>query len=323
MQKSADTSAPEHNAGGGHQPVMLDQVIDLLLQSHPEQKSLTGTIVDGTTGAGGHSLALLKHLEPNGSLLCFDRDPAALTMASRRMGEDSRVTTIQSSYADLARHCAPETVSAALLDLGLSTDQLNSERGFAFRRDTPLDMRFDPAGSVTAAGIVNHYTIEKLRDIFFQYGEEPLSPRIARRIAEKRSEEKIETSSQLLAVIREAVPERFYTKTAARIFQALRIAVNDEIEHFENGLIAAWEALRIGGVLCVISYHSIEDRRMKRFVAEMVKGCTCPPQIPICVCGKVPTARKLTKSALRPTGKEMRLNPRSRSARLRAAMKIA
>jgi len=320
---SAATSTPEKSAGGSHQPVMLEQVLDLLLKSDSVEKTLTGTVIDGTTGAGGHAQALLNHLDPNGRLLCFDRDPAALSSASRRLGEDSRVKLIHDSYANLAQYIAPGMVSAALLDLGLSTDQLNSDRGFAFSKDTPLDMRFDPSGKVSASGIVNHYAIDKLREIFFQYGEEPLSPRIARRIAEARQEQEIKTSEQLLEVIKDAVPERFYTKSAARIFQALRITVNDEINHFEQGLISFWEALRVGGVFCVISYHSIEDRRMKRFVAEKVKGCTCPPQVPVCVCGKVPTARNLTKSALRPTAIEMRLNSRSRSARLRAAIKIA
>jgi len=183
-------------------------------------------------------------------------------------------------------------------------------------------MRFDPASEVTAYDVVNRYSIPRLREIFFKYGEEPLAPRIARRIAEKRLGSSIRSTTELAQVIREAVPARFEIKALARIFQAIRIEVNGEIEHLERGIEACWRILRVGGVLCIISYHSLEDRRVKRFFAAQAKGCICPPRLPICACGRKPAAKILTSSAWRPLPPEIRLNPASRSARLRAARKL-
>lgn len=306
-----------------HQPVMVDQVIDIFFKPDATSPTTKQIIVDGTVGGGGHAQAILERLSPGSELYCFDRDPNAINLTQARIQDDSRAKFIRDSYSNVNRYLKPESVSAVLLDLGLSSDQLESVRGFAFSQDSPLDMRFDPSGDLTAHDIINRYSIERLRDVFFKYGEEPLSPRIARRIAEVRQIGGIRTTSQLVAVIQEAVPARFRTKATARIFQAIRIEVNDEINQVEKGLASIWKILKVNGILCVISYHSIEDRRMKRFVIEKTKGCTCPPKLPMCVCGKKPSAMNLTSSALRPTAKEMRLNPRSRSARLRAAVKIA
>ncbi len=305
-----------------HQPVMVDSVIDLLQQSHPTGTTLEGTVVDGTVGGGGHAEAILKRLSPAGRLTCFDRDPTALELAQHRLKNDPRVTFIHDSYSDIEKHLAPDTASAVLLDLGLSSNQLDAERGFSYSSDSRLDMRFDPSSDISAYDVVNKYSITKLRQVFFKYGEEPLAPRIARRIAETRGKGAIRSSLELAEVIAEAVPYRFRIKSVSRIFQAIRIEVNNEIELLERGLEACWKTLQLNGVFCVISYHSIEDRRMKRFLSEKVKGCTCPPKLPICVCGKKPSARVLTRSALRPAPKEIRFNPRSRSARLRAALKI-
>lgn len=305
-----------------HQPVMVDQVLGLLLQSNPAGGDLDGIVVDGTVGGAGHAAAILDRLSPSGRLVCLDRDPDALKRAGRRLESDPRVSFHQASYAEVESYLSPESAWAVLLDLGLSSDQLEAERGFSFGRDASLDMRFDPRDEITAYDVVNKYSIPRLREVFFKYGEEPLSPRIARRIAEARKVGAIGGTLDLVRIIEASVPERFRTKAAARIFQAIRIEVNREIEHLERGLEACWTILKPGGVLCCIAYHSIEDRRIKRFIAEKVKGCICPPRIPVCVCGKKPSARSLTPAALRPSAREIRLNPRSRSARLRAALKL-
>ena len=305
-----------------HQPVMVEQVIGLLLRSDPSGTSLKDTIVDGTVGGGGHAKAILDHLAPNGHLVCLDRDPRALDLARTRLGDDPRIEFRQANYADLDKIVPQHSVSGILLDLGLSSDQLSSQRGFSFDHDSALDMRFDPGGEITAYDVINRYAIAKLRDIFFKFGEEPLSPRIARRIGEVRKSGAIRSTAELAKIIMEAVPARFSTKALARVFQAIRIEVNGEVGHLERGLEACWETLRTGGVLCIIAYHSIEDRRVKRFIAQKVKGCTCPPRLPVCACGKKPTARPLLSTPLRPTPKEIRINPRSRSARLRAAVRI-
>jgi len=305
-----------------HLPVMVDQVIDLLLNNCETGKSIGKIFVDGTVGGGGHAKALLNRLNPEDRVYCFDRDPEAIERTRLLIEDDSRARLINASYADVSSYVSPASLSGAMLDLGLSTDQLDSERGFAFNHDSPLDMRFDPELDNSAYSVINDYTVERLRDVFFRYGEEPLSPRIARRIVEARMSGAIQTTDTLKEIISGSVPARFTGKAIARIFQAIRIEVNSEIEQLEHGLVAIWDSLDVGGVLCVLSYHSIEDRRMKRFVAEKVKGCICPPKMPVCGCGLTPSAKKITTSALRPTSVEVRTNPRSRSARLRAAVKI-
>lgn len=305
-----------------HQPVLVDEVMHLLQQTHPIVDTFDGIYVDGTVGGGGHAAVILGRLFPAGRLVCFDRDPAAIATAKETLKGDSRVSFHQGSYTEIGRYLSPNSADGILLDLGLSSDQLKSDRGFSYSQDSRLDMRFDPATEVSAYDVVNGYSVAKLRDVFFKYGEEPLAPRIARNISEVRKTGAIRTTSQLADVIRESVPPRFQIKAVSRIFQAIRIEVNREIELLGEGLAACWGILKSGGVFCVISYHSIEDRRMKRFLAERVKGCTCPPKLPMCVCGKEPSARVLTPSAMRPSPREIRLNPRSRSARLRAAMKI-
>jgi len=306
-----------------HQPVMAEQAMDLLSHAYTQGRGFSGLVVDGTVGGGGHARLILERLVPEGQLYCFDRDPAALETARAVLGKDQRVHLIHDSYANVKDYLKAETASAIILDLGLSSDQIFSDRGFSYRRDSILDMRFDPASEVSASDVVNHYTIARMREIFFKFGEEPLAPRIARRIAEVRAGGAIKTTDELAQVIREAVPQRFAMKALARIFQAIRIEVNREIEHLEKGIEACWKMLRVGGVLCVVSYHSIEDRRIKRFFATKAKGCICPPRLPVCTCGKKPAAKILTSSALRPQPKEIRLNPAARSARLRAAKRIS
>lgn len=306
-----------------HRPVMEQQVLELLQRASPEGKRLDGIVIDGTTGGGGHARRIIERLNSGGRLYCFDRDPQALETAKENLGWDQRIQFIHDSFAEAGRYLETESASAVLLDLGLSTDQILSTRGFAYAGESLLDMRFDPAAATSAYDVVNHYTIAKLRDVFFKYGEEPLAPRIARRIAEARASGTLKTTAELTQVIQGAVPERFRVKALARIFQAIRIEVNQEMEHLERGLEACWKILRAGGVICALSYHSLEDRRVKRFLAARAKGCICPPRLPVCACGRKPSAKILTPSALRPSPMEIRVNPASRSARLRAALKIS
>jgi 16S rRNA (cytosine1402-N4)-methyltransferase len=301
---------------------MAPQVLEMLSNAFPDSQTFDGIIVDGTVGGGGHAVLISERLNRSGELYGFDRDPGAIKAARAALRGHEGITIIHDSYAEIERYLKGESVSAVLLDLGLCTDQIHSDRGFSYSRESLLDMRFDPASELSAYEVVNHYSIARLREIFFKYGEEPLAPRVARRIAEKRLGGSIKTTTELAQVIKEAVPGRFEIKALARVFQALRIEVNGEIEHLERGIEACWGILKVGGVLCIISYHSLEDRRVKRFFAAQAKGCICPPRFPICICGRKPSAKILTSSALRPTPPEIRLNPASRSARLRAARKL-
>lgn len=299
-----------------HQPVMVEQVVNFVVRSPG------GIYVDGTVGGGGHARAILERLSPEGRLFCFDRDPAALDLARAALGSNDRLRFVHSSFADIESYLQPESVTGVLLDLGLSSDQLDSPRGFSYSRNLDLDMRFDPDTELTAQKIVNSYSVARLRQVLFNFGEEPMAPRIARRIVEARVSGAIRSTFQLADLVRSAVPKRFHVKALSRTFQSLRIEVNGEIEHIERGLEACWKTLQVGGVLCALGYHSIEDRRLKRFLASKAKGCICPPRLPVCVCGKKPSARLLKPSPLKPSSKEIRINPQSRSARLRAAEKI-
>jgi 16S rRNA (cytosine1402-N4)-methyltransferase len=322
MTPSADVSR--------HQPVMVEQVLEMLSRADASCLQPGSVIVDGTVGGGGHARFLLERLQPDGVLVGFDRDPQALKTARSVLGDDARIRLIHDSYAEIGRYLDPESACAVLLDLGLSSDQLQSERGFSYMRDDLLDMRFDPMtsgrdvfrGGISAFEVVNRYSVARLRGIFFQYGEEPLSPRIARQIDRVRSGRAIRTTGELAAAVKAAVPERFQIKALARIFQAIRIEVNAEIEHLERGLEACWQVLQPGGVFIILSYHSLENRRVKRFFAQKAKGCICPPRLPVCACGRKPSAKILTASALSPSPREIRVNPQSRSARLRAALKV-
>ncbi len=300
---------------------MAQQVLDLFEQTNPACNPFQNIIMDGTVGGGGHARHVLERLSRRGELVCFDRDPKALQTAEAALAEDVRLRFIHDSYALANVYLEPLSVCAILLDLGVSTDQLGPEQGFSHQYDSALDMRFDPAISNSAYEVVNHYPVERLREIFFKYGEEPLAPRIARSLAQARMQGLISTTGQLARIIRAAVPERFQMKALARIFQAIRIEVNQEIEHLERGLPACWQVLKVGGVFCILSYHSLEDRRVKRFFAEKSKGCICPPRLPICACGKKSSAQILTPSPIRPTPKEIRLNSASRSAKLRGVLK--
>jgi 16S rRNA (cytosine1402-N4)-methyltransferase len=290
-----------------------------------------GVYIDGTVGAGGHSLSILQQAD-SARLLGLDVDPAALAIASERLRpyiEEGRARLVQFNFASLDEVAEKEGFAPAdgvLLDLGVSSMQLDTpERGFSFRTDGPLDMRLDPREPVTAADLVNSLPENELADLIYKYGEEPASRRIARRIVEAREREPFRTTAQLEAVVYGALGGKVAGRTrhtihpATKTFQALRIAVNRELEVLEEGVAAAVRVLKPGGRLAVISFHSLEDRVVKLFIRQEQKGCICPPEYPVCLCGRKPTLRAINSKPIEAGPEEARQNPRSRSAKLRVA----
>ena len=298
-----------------HHPVLLAEALDFLAVQ-PGQR-----YVDATLGTGGHTEAIL---EAGGVVLALDADPEAVAVARDRLrGYGEQVTILQANFGDLvevveAQGYAP--LQGVLFDLGLSSLQLNEERrGFSFQRDDPLDMRFDPSQEIRAADILNSYPEEQLSRLLEEYGEERYSRRIARRIVEARP---LQSTSQLVAAVLAAVPGRGPLHPATRVFQALRIAVNHELELLESGLDQALDLLSPGGRLVAIAYHSLEDRIVKEFLRRESQDCLCPPGIMVCQCGHRASVRLLTRRVVTPAEEEVRDNPRSRSARLRAAARL-
>jgi 16S rRNA (cytosine1402-N4)-methyltransferase len=306
-----------------HVPVLADEVRELLAVQPGE------TIVDATFGAGGHSRLLVADLEGRGKLVAIDRDPTVRSHFDRVKASTRGVQMrfLRGDYAVVLSQLAGNGVraDAVLLDLGLSSMQVDRpERGFSYATDAPLDMRMDPSDEVSAADVLADRNERELEAIFRRYGEERYARQIARGIVRRRGESPIERTGQLVDVVRASIPApaRFGEgHPAKRVFQALRIEVNHELESLEAGLPAAVEMLRPGGRLAVISFHSLEDRIVKRFLRERARGCTCPPEFPVCVCGREPELRILTPKLLRPSAREVELNPRASSARLRAAIK--
>lgn len=304
----------------GHEPVLLREVVAVL---DPQPG---GRFIDGTVGAGGHAAALLEATAPDGRLLGFDRDPAALGFAARRLAPfGRRFTPVAGSYGDMAA-VAPAhgfaAVDGILLDLGLSSRQLDDpERGFSFLKDGPLDMRFDPRQGATAADLINNLSAEELTDLFRRYGEETQSRRIARLVVTHRP---METTTELAGLIEREIGRRGRPgrHPATKVFQALRIAVNDELAEVERGLRAAVDLLHPGGRLAVISFHSLEDRIVKQFFRAATRDCVCPPAQPVCTCGARATLHRVTRKAVQASVEEIAANPRSRSARLRVAAKM-
>jgi 16S rRNA (cytosine1402-N4)-methyltransferase len=303
-----------------HLPVLLEAVIEGLAL---KPGSL---VIDGTLGLGGHSEAILKATGPDGRVLGFDRDPAALALAQDRLlAYGQRLVTYHGSYAEMGK-MAPmlgfAPADGVLLDLGLSSLQLDSaERGFAFRFEGPLDMRFDPTAGQNAADLVNTLAESELADIIYTYGEERFSRRVARAIVAARP---LRTTGHLAQIVASAIQggRREKIHPATRTFQALRIAVNDELGALDRSLPQALDLLRPGGRLAVISFHSLEDRIVKRYFQAEEKGCVCPPELPACVCGRVPRQRILTRHPLVPSEDEQATNPRARSAKLRVAERL-
>ena len=306
-----------------HVPVLYESVLDgLNIQSD-------GIYVDGTIGGGGHSLGICSKLSKNGMLIGIDRDTDALAAAEERLKDCvCRKKFVHSNYSEIKlvlSELGIKNIDGALLDLGVSSFQLdNSSRGFSYQYDSPLDMRMDRDEGFTAKDVVNGYSEEELRRIIKEYGEEKWAARIAAFICDARKEKEIESTYELVDVIKAAIPasaRREGPHPAKRTFQAIRIEVNQELEHLKKSLDDFIEALAPGGRLAVISFHSLEDRIVKECFQKHLSPCTCPPNLP-CVCGKKPDVRKVTRKPVEATAEELLINPRSRSAKLRVIEKI-
>jgi 16S rRNA (cytosine1402-N4)-methyltransferase len=307
-----------------HEPVLLAELLAALAPT-------AGQIaVDCTFGAGGHAREIARRLGPSGTLIAIDRDP----LAARRFEGLARELActarfIQSGYREALEQLAAEGLQPDMVyfDLGVSSMQLDrAERGFAYSYDAPLDMRMDPRQDLTAWELVNRSDERELASLMRHFGEERHAGAIARAISRRRAGAPIESTLELVETINTAIPApaRFAAgHPARRVFQALRIAVNEELDQLDGALPLAWGLLRDGGVLAAIAFHSLEDRRVKRFLAARARGCVCPPELPVCVCHRAPEAELLSRRAVVPTVAEIELNPRASSARLRAARKLA
>ena len=306
-----------------HVSVLLDECIENL-NIRPD-----GVYVDGTLGLGGHSLEIAKRLG-SGRLVCIDRDETAIARASERLAEyRNRITSVHGNFSDtvsILDSLGIGAVDGMLFDLGVSSPQLDeSGRGFSYMKDAPLDMRMDASAALTARTIVNEWDENTLNRILWDYGEERYARRITAAILARRAERPIETTGELTEIIRGAMPAaalREKQHPAKRSFQAIRIAVNDELGEVERMMESAPDRLRPGGRLCVISFHSLEDRIVKNGIARRENGCTCPREAPICTCGFVRTLRSVTRKPILPGEEELERNPRARSAKLRVAERV-
>jgi 16S rRNA (cytosine1402-N4)-methyltransferase len=301
-----------------HISVLLNECIESL-NIKPD-----GIYIDGTAGGAGHSREIAKRLD-GGLLLALDQDPDAVEVATERL-KDLPAKVIRANFSQMdavALSEGVEKVDGILLDLGVSSHQLDTaERGFSYHKDAPLDMRMSQKG-ISAKDIVNSFSEKELSDILIRFGEEKFSRRIASRIVEARKQKEISTTLELAEIIANAVPakERRDGHPARKSFQALRIAVNGELDVLNEVLDKAFDLLKPDGVLAIITFHSLEDRMVKLKYKEFTTGCTCPPDFPVCVCGKTPRGRLLTRKPIEPTEKELEMNPRSRSAKLRVIIK--
>ncbi len=305
-----------------HVPVLFQETIDSL-NIKPD-----GIYIDGTAGGGGHSEAIAKRLGAAGTLLAIDQDPDAIEAVKKRLKDYPNVLVRRGNFSQmdsLAEECGITGVDGVLMDIGVSSHQLDTaERGFSYHQDAPLDMRMSQQGT-SAADLVNTLTWQELARILSQYGEEKSAVRIAKGIVASREENPITTTLQLAEVVRQSVPaavRREPGHPARKTFQALRIQVNGELDRLSEGLNAAFALLKPGGRLAVITFHSLEDRIVKRRMAEWCQGCICPPDFPVCVCGRTPKAELLYKRGLSPSEEELKENPRSRSSRLRVCTKL-
>lgn len=303
-----------------HRPVLLDETISSL-NIRPD-----GVYLDGTAGGGGHSSEILRRLT-NGTLICVDQDPDAIETLTKRFGDCKNVRIVHSNFSEIKTiisRLGIERLDGVLLDIGVSSHQLDTaDRGFSYHYDAPLDMRMSQSGK-TAADLVNTLSYNELVHILFAYGEEKFAKNIARAIERERAVSPIETTARLAEIVKSAYPpaKRHDKHPARKTFQALRIAVNGELDRLSVGLDGAFEALRPGGRLSVITFHSLEDRLVKQRMAQWCTGCTCPKDFPVCVCGKTPDARLVFKKPVEAAPKELEENPRSRSAKLRCCEKI-
>jgi 16S rRNA (cytosine1402-N4)-methyltransferase len=308
-----------------HIPVLAGELIDLTAPAPGE------TAVDCTFGAGGHARLVADRIGPTGTLICIDRDPAA-EVRYEELATDVACETrfLRMDYGDALAQLAGEGLAAdvVFLDLGVSSIQVDArERGFSYSYDAPLDMRMDPGQELDARAVVNGWDERQLAQVFRRLGEEPNARRIAREIVRRRKKTPFATTGELVEAIEAGLPAAVRRSfggghPAKRVFQAVRIAVNGELDSLDRALPLAWDILRPGGRLAAISFHSLEDRRVKRFLAERARGCVCPPDFPVCVCGREPEAELLTQRAVAATPGELAQNPRAKSGRLRAARKL-
>ena len=311
-----EKTTDEGQDGEYHRPVLADEVVELFRPVVP------GIVVDATFGGGGHTRRLVEKFGEKVKMVAIDKDPEAVRNAS-----GLPVTFVAGDFRDLASHLDRldiDTVKGVLFDFGVSSHQVDAaQRGFSFRHTGPLDMRMDPTSPLTAADIVNTWSVDDLARILTEYGEEPSARRIAQAIVDARP---LGTTTELAEVVASAIPAALRRRgghPARRTFQALRIAVNDELAAIAHGVDAAIERLEPGGRCVAISYHSLEDRIVKQRFRQGAKGCECPPELPVCGCGARPEVRILTPKPIRPSPEEVAANPRARSARLRAAEKVA
>jgi 16S rRNA (cytosine1402-N4)-methyltransferase len=314
MAASFDAASAE-----GHTPVLYQNVLTAL------HLRADGRYIDGTVGAGGHAFGILEASSPSGLLLGIDRDPYAIKVAEQHLAPfKERVFLRKGSYAQMHFYSDGlgwEHVDGILLDLGLSSMQLDTpERGFSFQTEGPLDMRFDPGAEQSANQLVNELEVEVLADVIWRFGEEPRSRRIARAIVQARP---LSTTKELAQVISDAVGRtKRGLHPATKTFQALRIAVNDELDVLERGLEVGCGLLKSGGHMVVISFHSLEDRIVKRYFRRESRDCICPPETPVCVCNHKASLKVLTPKPIRPKEAEIQANPRSRSAKMRVAERL-
>ena len=307
-----------------HYSVLLQECIDGL-DIKPD-----GVYVDLTTGGAGHSYEIVKRLTNGGKHIAIDRDDDALMAAKQRLKEFSdRVIFVKDNFRNVGSvldELGIKEVDGVIADLGVSSYQLDTaERGFSYNNDGYLDMRMNKSDALTAYEVVNTYSKEKLKQIIYDYGEERYAPRIASFIEEARSVKPIETTSELSDIIKSAIPQKARIDgphPSKRTFQAIRIEVNGELDAIEPAITSATERLKVGGRLAVISFHSLEDRIVKKTMASLVKGCTCPPDFPICMCGKKPLLKLVSRKPILPSERELEENPRSRSAKLRVAERL-
>ncbi len=304
-----------------HKPVIFEQTMEVLgIRSD-------GIYLDGTAGGGGHSAGILSRLGVDGRLICVDQDPDAICTLHERFDKDDRVTIVQSNFSEIpsvVKELSVGLLDGVLMDIGVSSHQLDcAERGFSYHNDAPLDMRMSRTGT-TAADLVNTLSFGELVRILSLYGEEKFAKNIARAIEREREITPIVTTLQLAEIVKSAYPvaKRHEKHPARKTFQALRIAVNGELDRLNEGLDGAFESLKTGGRLAVITFHSLEDRMVKQRMNSWCQGCICPKDFPVCVCGRKPSGRLVTRKPITADERELEDNPRSRSAKLRSIEKI-
>ena len=306
-----------------HQPVLLKEVLDYL------NCKKDGYYLDGTLGRGGHTEAILQQIDPEGHVIAIDRDKAAIKAVKNKLSGYSNLTLVHDNFINLSRvldKCKVEKVDGMIFDLGFSSPQVDDpERGFSYQKEGPLDMRMNKEQNLTAADIVNTYSGKKIYHIIKKYGEERWASRIANFIVDKRKDKPLKTTKDLVNIIKAAIPASARRKgghPAKRTFQALRIATNDELNQLENMIENAVDRLNHKGRICIISFHSLEDRIVKNTFRHLAKDCTCPPDFPICACDKEQKVKVITRSPVEASEDELENNPRARSAKLRVAEKV-